>query len=78
MTNVELKNILIHQIAGINDRSVLSAIKTIVDTRSDTLIYKTSLNQQKRIIDGKVQIEKGEYFSNEQAELDIETWLKEK
>jgi hypothetical protein len=31
MTTVELKNILIHKISGINDISFLNAIKTIVE-----------------------------------------------
>ena len=38
MTTVELKNILIHRISGINDISFLNAIKTIVDSKSESVI----------------------------------------
>ncbi len=77
MTTIELKNILIHKIAGINDKSFLTAIKTIVDTKSESIIYKTSPEQQLRIKEGREQIAKGEYFTNEQVEMEIDEWLKE-
>ena len=78
MTTIELKNILIHRIAGINDKSFLKAIKTIVDSKSESIIYKTSLEQRSRIKEGREQIARGEYFTNEQVELEIDKWLKEK
>lgn len=78
MTTVELKNILIHRIAGINDKSFLTAIKTIIDTKSESIIYKTTPEQKLRIKEGREQIARGEYFTNEQVELEIDKWLKEK
>jgi hypothetical protein len=78
MTTVELKNILIHRIAGINDKSFLNAIKTIVETKSETTIYKTTQEQRIRIKEGREQIARGEYYTNEQVELEIDKWLKEK
>lgn len=78
MTTIELKNILIHRIAGINDKSFLNAIKTIVDTKSESTVYKTTPEQRLRIKEGREQIARGEYYSNEQVELEIDKWLKEK
>lgn len=78
MTTVELKRILMHQIAGINDKSFLEAIKTIIETKSETTIYKTTPEQRKRIKEGRAQIEKGEFFTNEQVEKEIDQWLNEK
>ena len=78
MTTVDLKNILIHKISGINDKAFLNAIKTIIEAREESLIYKTNSEQRKRILEGKKQIEKGEYFSNDQVEIYINKWLKEK
>jgi hypothetical protein len=72
MTTVELKNILIHRIAGINDKSFLAAIKTIIETKSKSTVYKTTPEQRKD------QIAKGEYFTNEQVEMEIDKWLSEK
>ena len=78
MTTVELKNILMHRIAGIEDKSFLTAIKTIIETKSKSTIYKTTPEQRKRIKEGRAQIAKGEYFTNEQVEMEIDKWLSEK
>jgi predicted transcriptional regulator len=78
MTTIDLKNILIHKIAGINDKSFLNAIKTIIEAKEESIIYKTNSEQRKRIKEGKEQIAKGEYFTNEQVEINIDKWLKEK
>jgi predicted transcriptional regulator len=78
MTTVDLKNILIHRIAGINDKSFLTAINTLVETKSESTICKTTPEQQKRIEEAIVQISRGESFTNEQVEKEIDKWLKEK
>jgi predicted transcriptional regulator len=78
MTTVELKNILMHRIAGIEDKSFLVAIKTIIETKSKSTIYKTTPEQRKRIKEGRAQIAKGEYFTNDQVEMEIDKWLSEK
>jgi predicted transcriptional regulator len=77
MTTVELKNILMHQIAGIEDKSFLTAIKKIIETKSGTTIYKTTPEQRKRIKEGREQIAKGDFFTNDQVEMEIDSWLKE-
>jgi len=78
MTTVELKNILIHQISGISDKSLLNAIKTIIETNSGSNIYKTTSEQQNRIKEGREQIANGEFFTNDQVEKEIDKWLSEK
>jgi hypothetical protein len=78
MTTIELKDVLFHKIAAIDDKSFLSAIKTIIDTKSDTIIYKLTPEQRKRIIKSQDQIARGEFLTNEQVEKGIDEWLKEK
>jgi predicted transcriptional regulator len=78
MKTVELKNILIHRIAGINDKSFLTAIKTIIEGKSKSTIYKTTPEQRKSIEEGRTQIANGEYLTNEQVEMEIDKWLSEK
>ena len=78
MNTVDLKNILIHKISGINDKTFLAAIKTIIDSKSETTVYKTTQEQRAKIIEGQEQISNGEYFTNEQVDLEINRWLKEK
>ena len=78
MTTVELKNILMHKIAGINDKSFLSAINTIIESKAETNIYRTSPEQREKIKEGREQIARGECFTNEQVDKEIDKWLKEK
>lgn len=78
MTTVDLKNILIHRIAAINDKSFLAAINTIIETKSKSSIYHTTPEQRKEIEKGLSQLSKGEYFNNDLVELEIDKWLKEK
>ena len=75
MTTIDLKNILIQRIAEINDKSFLKAIKAIIDTQSEPTIYKTTPEQKEMIEEGRKQIAKGEYFTNEQVETAINKWL---
>jgi len=78
MTTIELKDILIHKIASINDKSFLAAMNTIIDTKSEKLIYKTTPEQRQRIKEGQEQLLRGETFSNNQVEAEIDKWLSEK
>jgi predicted transcriptional regulator len=78
MTTIELKNILIHKIAAINDKSFLAAMNTIIDTNSEKLIYRTTPEQRQQIKEGQEQIARGEFISNDQLEAEIDKWLGEK
>ncbi len=77
MNTLELKNILIHKISSINDESFLNAIRIIIDTKTENTIYQTSSNQKLKITEGIDQIEKGEWYSNEQIESETDKWLSE-
>lgn len=78
MTTIELKDILIQKIIAINDKSFLSAIKTIIDAKSETVIYRTTPDQRQNIAEGVEQIARGEFVTNGQVETEIAKWLKEK
>jgi len=78
MTTLDLKRDLIQRIAYINDKSVLDAIKSILDSKSKSTIYETTAEQKENIQEGRNQIARGEFFTNEQVEQEIEKWLKEK
>jgi hypothetical protein len=78
MTTIELKDILIHKIAAINDKSFLAAVNTIIDTKSEKLIYKTTPEQRERIKKAQKQFLRGETIANEQVEAEIDKLLKEK
>ncbi len=77
MTTHELKDILIQKISAINDKSFLSAIKVIIDAKSEKLIYRTNPEQKEIINEGREQIRKGEYLTNDQVESEVDKWLNE-
>jgi hypothetical protein len=53
-------------------------MNTIIDTKSEKLIYKTTTEQRQRIKDGQDQFARGETKSNDQVEAAIDKWLSEK
>ncbi len=78
MNTIELKNILIHRIAAINDKSFLEAIKTILDSKTETKVITLSNEQRNDIIESKKEIEQGLFIENDKLEKEIEGWLEEK
>lgn len=75
MTSLELKKLLMHRIAEINDESFLNAIKTILDSKVQTRVLNLTVEQRSEINESRKEIDQ-ELFV-EQAELDKEfdKWL---
>jgi hypothetical protein len=75
MTTIALKKLLINRIAEINDVSFLNAIKTILDTKTQTQTLSLTPEQRFEIIESQKEIESGLFV--EQVELDKEfnKWL---
>ena len=44
--------------------------------KSDKTIYYTTPEQKSKILEGQEQIAKGNFFTNEQVEKEIDEWLK--
>jgi predicted transcriptional regulator len=78
MSTAELKNLLIHRIAAINDKSFLDAIMTFIETGVEHPVYQTSEKEKQSIKKGLEQIERGEYFTNEAVEKEVDQWFTEK
>ena len=75
MTTIALKKLLINRIAEINDVSFLNAIKTILETKTQTQTLSLTPQQRFEIIESQKEVESGLYI--EQVELDKEfnKWL---
>ncbi len=75
MTVIELKKLLVHRIAEINDLSFLTAIKTILDTKTQSQTIILTPEQRFEIQESKKEVELGLFI--EQVELDKEfnKWL---
>ena len=71
----DLKTILHQRITKINDQKILSAMITLLDVEPEETIYITSKEQKAKIMEGREQIEQGNFFTNKQVEKEIDEWL---
>jgi hypothetical protein len=75
MTAIELKTLLIHKISEINDISFLKALKTILDSKTDTEVIQLTQEQLDEIIASKKEIEQGLSIENRMLEKEVKLWL---
>jgi len=75
MTTLELKTLLIHRISEINDISFLRAIKTILDTKTESGVIQLTQDQLDDIIESKKEIEKGMFVENSVLDKQVRQWL---
>ncbi|MGV9004107.1 hypothetical protein [Flavobacterium sp.] len=76
MNTLELKNSLKSRIDIINDVKFLTALHTLVESKTDTIIVLNE--EQKEIVNkSKKEYVEGNYFSNDAVNEEIEQWLKE-
>lgn len=79
MSTTQLRNSVIDKIYCIQDDKFLKAINVILDTQtSSPFVYKLSKKLKKDIQKSKEQIAKGEYFTNEEVEKEMDEWLNKK
>jgi hypothetical protein len=75
MTAIELKTLLIHKISEINDISFHKALKTILDSKTDTEVIQLTQEQLDEIIASKKEIEQGLSIDNSILEKEVKLWL---
>jgi hypothetical protein len=75
MTAIELKKLLIHRIAEINDVSFLNAINTILDSKTQHKIMSLTQEQRVEINKSKEEVEKGLFIEQMELEKDFDKWL---
>jgi hypothetical protein len=78
MTAIELKNILIHRIAEIDDISFLKAIKTILDSKTDNEVLSLTEKQRDEIMASKKEIEQGLFIDHQVLDKEVKEWLSAK
>jgi hypothetical protein len=74
MTTLELKKLLIHRITEINDISFLKAVKTILESKTETEALLLSPDQRNEIMESKKEIEKGLFIEQENLDKEISRW----
>jgi len=70
----KLQAILYSKILSVTDEHQLSDLINAID-QSNSTIYYTSDKQKAIIKEGQEQIAKGNFFTNEQVEKEIDEWL---
>ena len=75
MTTIELKKVLIHRITEINDISFLKALKTILESKTETEVISLTTEQRNEIIESKKEIEQGLYIEHELLDKKVSRWL---
>ena len=75
MTTIELKKVLIHRITEINDISFLKALRTILESKTETEVISLTPEQRNEIIESKKEIEQGLYIEHEVLDKKVSTWL---
>ena len=78
MTAIQLKTLLIHRISAINDVSFLKALKTILDSKTESGVIQLSQEQLDDIIASKKEIEQGLFTENIAFEKEVKQWLNAK
>lgn len=86
MSTIELKKLLISKIAEIDDEVFLSAINTILDSKSKSInnsnqdfknIIILNDQQKKEIQNSKKEYLKGNFIENDVLNEEMEKWLQE-
>ena len=73
----QMKQELIDKIISITDENILEEVYRIIEVGGKDIDRVVLSNQQKESIDkGIKDIEEGNYLSNEEANQEIEEWLK--
>ena len=78
MSTAELKEKLIAQINGTDNDELLSEISTMlyIESKSVNGVYQMSEAEREAVEDGLNQIKNGQWISNEEANRQIEEWLR--
>lgn len=78
MSTAELKEKLITQINNTDNDELLSEISTMlyIESKSVNGVYQVSEAEREAVEDGLNQIKNGQWVSNEEANRQIEEWLR--
>jgi hypothetical protein len=77
MSGIELKEKLINSINKTDNEELLHEVYRLLEIENDDIeIYKLSDEQRATIALSQQQIKNGEFFTNQEADNEIEEWLK--
>ncbi len=74
----KLQEILIQKISSTTDERILQEVNRLLETGVDEDIYQLTPEQIAKIEESREQIKNGQYLTNEEANKEIQDWLKNK
>jgi hypothetical protein len=78
MSTLELRELIISQLANIHDATFLRAIKILVDSKVEKEVYKLSDYQKERIRSGREQLRNNQMITHDDLQKEIDQWLNTK
>jgi hypothetical protein len=72
----KLQEILIQKISSTTDERILQEVNRLLETGADEDIYQLTPEQIAGIEESKEQIKNGQFLTNEEANKEIQEWLK--
>mgnify|MGYP007011820362 CR=1 FL=1 len=78
METAALKSELISLIADIEDKSLLQAVKTILDYRKKEKFIDLTAKQEQHLLKSSEQGKNGKYIDQSELDKKVEEWLEEK
>lgn len=77
MTTKDLKNKIVSKVKRSNNESLLKEISRLLEIEVDLEeVYKLSEEQLSVVEEGLVQLKNGQFLTHEEANAEIEEWLK--
>lgn len=75
MSTAELKISLINRIANLNDDLLLEDIQRLLEFETAAGTYQLSDEQRKEVNEARAEFTRGEYLSENEANVEVKKWL---
>lgn len=76
-SELQLKLDIINRITELKEIRVIKEIKKLLDFELEDNLYELSSEQKNRVAEARKEYKKGDYITNEEADNEIDQWLKE-
>lgn len=76
-SELQLKLDIISRITELKEVRVIKEIKKLLDFELEDTLYELSTDQENRVAEARKEYKNGDYITNEEAEDEIDQWLKE-
>lgn len=76
MDNSALKESIIKKVEGINDPELLAYLDKLIELENSTKVYYMSDAEKKMVNEGWEAYKNGDYINGDDADREIDEWLK--